>query len=98
MIIGALPRTAYGSFVNYVAGCLEKLGLDRGLVTAGEAQEYLDAYSAKEDHIRIAWTLSAILAPVLESYVHCLPILRATHESGTVSLSWIVSCSFGSRG
>jgi hypothetical protein len=70
MVIGNLPGTAYASFPNYVAASLKKLKLDEDLVTAAEAQEYVNLYAEKEDHIRIAWTLSAILAPIIESYVH----------------------------
>jgi hypothetical protein len=67
MVIGALPKHAYNSFPAYVAGCLEKLGFNPTTVTTEEAARYAEEYGIQQDRIRIAWTLSAILAPLLES-------------------------------
>lgn len=67
MVIGALPKQAYESFPAYAAACLNKLGFDSGAVTTAEATWYAKEYGQYEDRIRIAWTLSAILAPLLES-------------------------------
>jgi hypothetical protein len=67
MVIGGLPKQAYDFFPTYVAACLKKLGFPSDAVTAEEATRYMEVYGPRQDQIRIAWTLSAILAPLLES-------------------------------
>lgn len=70
MVIGGLPRSAYTSFPAYADAALRKLSFAPDAL-GGEAgaAAYEATYSAREGEIRIAWTLAAILAPVLESVI-----------------------------
>ncbi|GAO52323.1 hypothetical protein G7K_6402-t1 [Saitoella complicata NRRL Y-17804] len=69
LLIGSLRKHCYVDFTAYVQAALNKLKMPPQCITDDEAKQYFEEYKDKEDQIKIVWTLSAVLAPVIESVI-----------------------------
>ncbi|BFZ59912.1 hypothetical protein YB2330_000934 [Saitoella coloradoensis] len=69
LLIGSLRKHCYVDFTAYVQAALNKLKMPLQCITDDETKQYFEVYKDKEDQIKIVWTLSAVLAPVIESVI-----------------------------
>jgi hypothetical protein len=99
VIVGSLRKSCYGSFVSYVRGAIEKLGVDgakgtivlekMGGISDKEIEAYAIEYDGLKKQLSVTWSLMAFSAGVVESLIVVDRWLFLEEHPNVVKDAWV---------